>query len=62
MGKNVETIVIISWQTKLSQTDQTVKIQSDFKFTAFDIDPQQESVYVLDEEGRLQRYSIDIKI
>lgn len=38
------------------------EIQSDFKFTAFDIDPQQESVYVLDEEGRLQRYSIDIKI
>lgn len=50
-------VVLYNWNG-----DCLGEIQSDFKFTAFDIDPLQESVYVLDEEGRLQRYSIDLKI
>lgn len=50
-------VVIYNWNG-----DCLGEIQSDFKFTAFDIDPQQEYVYVLDAEGRLQRYPIDLKI
>lgn len=48
-------IVIYNWNG-----DCLGEIQSDFKFTAFDIDPKQEFVYVLDEEGRLQKYSINL--
>lgn len=50
-------VVIYNWNG-----DCLGEIQSDFIFTAFDIDPQQEYVYVLDAEGRLQRYPIDLKI
>lgn len=53
----IVSIVIYNWDG-----DCLGEIQSDFMFTAFDIDPQQKSVYVLDAKGRLQRYPIDLKI